>query len=514
MTTPGSEPRARRPRAAIAVAGGSAAAGEAIDATRVTLDATLLAQLDDICEVTTDPAACAEAGRDWWPQAMAWATRGQVPARAGAVARPSDPAAVARLLALCQRERVPVTPAAGRSGVNGGCVPVHGGVVIDLCGLSGVRGVDERSLVVDVGAGTFGDDLDATLRRDHGLTTGHWPQSVALSTVGGWLSCRGAGQASTRYGKIEDIVVGLDVALPDGTELRTGGAPRAAVGPDLTQLFVGAEGTLGIITGARLRVHPVPSVQARAAYRFAHFAAGLDAMRRILRRGATPAVLRLYDPVEADRSYRTGDAALLLVADEGDEGLVGATMAAVAAAVDEGASDAVRADEALVGQWFAHRNDVSALESLISKGYAVDTMEVSAPWSALPQVYSATLAALRAVPGTRSASAHQSHSYLDGGCLYFSFAARVAPEDRDPYYRAAWDAGQRAALAAGAALSHHHGVGLNRARFAPEALGAGLGVLAAIKAALDPAGICNPGKLGLDSPWGVVGYPKDTGPDA
>ena len=148
------------------------------------------------------------------------------------------------------------------------------------CGLAGIVDVDAVSLVADVRAGTFGDVLEDELRAAHHVTVGHWPQSVALSTVGGWLACRGAGQYSTRYGKIEDIVEGLDVVLADGTVVHTGGVPRAAAGPDLTQLFVGSEGTLGVITGARLRVHPTPPAERRAAYGFSSFADGLDACRR------------------------------------------------------------------------------------------------------------------------------------------------------------------------------------------------------------------------------------------
>jgi alkyldihydroxyacetonephosphate synthase len=133
-------------------------------------------------------------------------------------------------------------------------------------------------------------------------------------------------------------------------------------------------------------------------------------------------------------------------------------------------------------------------------------MEVVGRWRDLPAIYAATVGALRAVPGTIAATAHQSHSYTDGGCLYFTFAAQVAADDRDRYYRAAWDAGTRAVLAAGGALSHHHGVGLNRSRFVAEALGPAFGVLTAMKAALDPNGILNPGKLGLPSPFGATGY--------
>ncbi|HLT15901.1 MAG TPA: FAD-binding oxidoreductase [Acidimicrobiales bacterium] len=479
-----------------------AAATARLAAAAAPVPEALLERLRSVTTVTTDPAATAEASRDWWPQAMIWATEGQVAARAAAVVSPRSPDEVAEVLALCDEARVPVTAAGGRSGVCGASVPVHGGVVLDLCGLAGVRDVDATSLVVDVAAGTFGDHLEHELRRDHDVTLGHWPQSVSLSTVGGWLACRSAGQLSTRYGKIEDMVLGLDVVLADGRRVTTGGAPRAAVGPDLTQLFVGSEGTLGVITGARLRLHPAPRHQRRAAYGFASFEDGLAAMRRIVQRGATPAVLRLYDATEADRTYRTGDRALLLVLDEGDVGLVDATMEVVA----EVGADGHREDDAHVAHWLEHRNDVAALEALIGRGYVVDTMEVAGRWRDLPGIYGATIEALRGVEGTVAASAHQSHSYPDGGCLYFTFAGSVAAEDRDRYYRAVWDAGTAAVLRAGGALSHHHGVGLNRSRFVADALGPAFDVLVAAKAALDPNGILNPGKLGLPSPFGDAGY--------
>ena len=85
--------------------------------------------------------------------------------------------------------------------------------MLDLCGLTGIVDVDAESMILDVRAGTFGTPLEDELRAKHNVTVGHWPQSIDLSTVGGWLACRGAGQYSTRYGKIEDIVIGLDVAL-------------------------------------------------------------------------------------------------------------------------------------------------------------------------------------------------------------------------------------------------------------------------------------------------------------
>jgi alkyldihydroxyacetonephosphate synthase len=476
---------------------------EHLGGTRVPVDAALLAALQTTgAEVLVDAGATAEASRDWWPLAMIWAVDGETPARAAAVVRPADAGQVSAVLAACDAARVPVTPAAGRSGVCGASVPVHGGVVLDLTRMSGIVGIDRESMILDVLPGTFGTWLEDTLRKEHGVTVGHWPQSRDLSTVGGWLACRGAGQLSTRYGKIEDMVVGLDVALADGRRITTGGAPRAAVGPDLNQVSVGSEGTLGVITGARLRLHPAPETDRRAAYAFPSFGAALDACRRIVQRGARPAVLRLYDAVESDRSYHTGaDDHLLLVLDEGAPVIVEATLAVVA----EECRDAKLADVEFVEQWLGHRNDTSALQALIGRDYVVDTMEIATPWSRSNEIYEAATAALRDVPGTLVASAHQSHSYPDGACLYFTFAGQPARGERESYYRAAWDAGTRAVLAHGGALSHHHGVGLNRSRFVRDALGPAFDVLVAIKQALDPNGILNPGKLGLPDPWAPDG---------
>src|SRR5699024_4988680 len=147
--------------------------------------------------------------------------------------------------------------------------------------------------------------------------------------------------------------------------------------------------------------------------------------------------------------------------------------------------------------------------ALISKGYVVDTMEVSCPWSVMATVDERTREAIASVAGTAMVSAHQSHSYPSGGCLYFTFAGIVEGEDRERFHTAVWDAGTRAALDAGASLSHHHGVGIARARYVVDALGSGFDVFATLKAALDPHGIANPAKLGLPDPFGPLRWPDD-----
>jgi alkyldihydroxyacetonephosphate synthase len=463
------------------------------------VDPATIDRLRGVCaEIRVDEAARVEAARDWWPISTVWAIDGTAPSLPAVVARPADAGQVAALLRLANEAGVPVTPFAGMSGVCGGAVPLFGGISVDLTGLEGIIDVDDTSLTVDVRCGTFGDRFEEELGSAYDLTLGHWPQSIALSTVGGWVACRGAGQYSTRYGKIEDMVAGLEVALPDGRVIRTGGrAPRTATGPDLTQLFVGSEGTLGVITEARLRVHPRPTHTRRAAFGFDSFEDGLDACRRVLRRGATPGVLRLYDEAESDRNFQLNHVAALVVVDEGDHAIVDTSMSVV----NQECRHAQPLDASLAGRWFDHRNQIPPVEDLVRGGLIVDTVEVSGSWRALPSVYRNTIEALRAVEGTILASAHQSHAYTDGACLYFTFAGRPA-QAPERYYHRAFEAVMTATTAAGGAISHHHGVGLNRAPYLPAYLGPAFSVLQGLKDVLDPRGILNPGKLGLRSPFG------------
>ncbi len=479
-------------------------AAERLLGTRVDVADAVIERLRSVCAtVDTDAESCAEGARDWWPLGLLWARGGEVPRRPSVVARPDSVVEVAAILEVCFRERVPVTPFAGRSGVCGGSVPKLGGVSLDLAGLSGIVEVCDHDLTARVAAGMNGLRFETALRDEHYLSAGHWPQSIALASVGGWVACRGAGQYSTRYGKVEDMVVGLEVVRADGTVLRTGGrAPREAAGPDLSQLFVGSEGTLGVITEVQLRVHELPRAAGKLAYAFPTFLEGLEACRRILRRGATPAVLRLYDTHESQR-YDGDGRSVLLVLDEAEPGLLDATLKIVG----EECRVAEALDPVLVDAWLSHRNDVSQLGTALEHGYVVDTYEIAGRWSALPTIYEQVCSAARKVSGLQLISAHQSHAYPDGACLYFTFAG-VPDGDPDSFYLAASDAITKTTLAAGGALSHHHGIGLNRARHLEQSLGApAFASLTAIKQALDPAGILNPGGLGLPSALGVVSWP-------
>lgn len=486
-----------------------------ISATRYDLSPSDHQALEAVCEVERDRLALIEEGRDWWPLAMTWAVKGDYPAAASAICRPKSTQEVSAVLAICNQRQIPVTPAAGRSGVLGGSIPVHGGVQLDLTGLNQILSIDEMSGLVTAQSGIFGDVFEDALN-GRGLTVGHWPQSIALSTVGGWVACRGAGQMSNRYGKIEDIVESLEVVLPDGSVVEVGRGPRSAVGPSLLQLFVGSEGTLGVVTSATMRAHKLPPYKTKAAYTFASFTEALEATRRTTQLGAQSAVMRVYDQTEAMR-YEVGPFALVLILDEGEETLVQARMRVLDREFSASGGTRLENGPDLVDRWFEHRNDVAALETLISKGYVVDTMEVSGRWVDLSAIYENTTKAIGDLDNTLVASAHQSHSYHDGACLYFTFAAKFdlaglnpdeALEQKANYYARAWDAGVRASTEAGATLSHHHGVGLNRSQYLLQSLGRGADIWLSVKRALDPQGIMNPGKLGQGSKQSSPSWPR------
>ena len=162
------------------------------------LSAAIFKELQKICTTSVDAHSIAEHGRDWWPLAMHWALQGKTPRKAGAVCKPSTTEQVAALVAVCNAHDLPLTVAGGRSGVCGSAVPLYGGVVLDVTSLQGIVSVDEVSGIVEVLPGTFGPDFENELQSKHSLTVGHFPQSFDISTVGGWVACRGAGQYSTR----------------------------------------------------------------------------------------------------------------------------------------------------------------------------------------------------------------------------------------------------------------------------------------------------------------------------
>jgi len=447
--------------------------------------------------VRTDPETLAAHRCDSWVLSELEAVEGRAVGTPAAVVVARDVHDVSRALELCRARRTPVIPFGGGSGVCGGIVVPDGAVVISTAGMTGMVALDDCSLFASFRAGTNGLEAEQTVQ-GHGLTIGHWPQSIALSTVGGWVATRAAGQFSTGYGNIEDLVLDLEAVLPDGRVLRTRRTPRASAGPDLRQLLLGSEGTLGIVTEVTFSLRPLPAASRGQAFHFEDFESGLEPIRSLVRAGWRPPVVRLYDGTESARHFEDEcpkGRAMLILLHEGPEALVEAEAGAVAALCRS--AGGARADSAVVDHWLETRNQVPGFRGFLEKGIILDTVEIGCTWDRAAALYRRAVASLSEVPDLRVASAHSSHSYRSGTSLYITFAARPAERARmASTYRECWRRIMQAALAEGAGIAHHHGIGRVRRDYLADEVGAtGIEVLRALKRSLDPDGLLNPGVL-------------------
>ena len=237
--------------------------------------------VDALCErlgadkVLTTDAALDERRFDYWVLSHLRDWRGEALERPGVIARPESVAEVQDIVRLACETGTPLVPFGLGSGVCGGIRPDPSVILVDLGGMNRVREIDETNLLACFDAGTNGLVAEEAVAA-RGLTIGHWPQSIAISSVGGWVSTRAAGQFSTAYGNIEDIVYSIEAVLPNGDLVELGKAPRAAAGPDLRHILLGAEGTLGIVTGVTLALRRQPEERAYSAYYTPSLAAGFE----------------------------------------------------------------------------------------------------------------------------------------------------------------------------------------------------------------------------------------------
>ncbi|HEX2058176.1 MAG TPA: FAD-binding oxidoreductase [Actinomycetota bacterium] len=462
---------------------------------------TAARQLADLLEpgvVSTNSADLDAHASDWAPGALLERRRGRAPAPPSCVVRPRSTEEVGTVLSWAHETSTPIVPWGGGSGVLAG-VASGGNVVVDLSALDELGEVDAKSRLVRAGAGVTGPALAEHLAAT-GYLLGHEPQSVAISTVGGWIATRACGQLSARYGGIESVLAGFTAVLPGGRTVRSKTVPRRAAGPDVASLMIGSEGTLGIVTEAELRVSPVPTERADLCLRFGHMADGVAACRALAQSDLRPTLVRLYDTEDAAIFLRhhpdEPQGPLLLVSFDGR----GAEWRANDAA---GLCGGTRGTDALVAHWWEHRNDavdefrrLMAGEGLLGPHAVVDTMEVAGTWTVLRGLYHSMKGELGAVADI--AGCHLSHVYADGACLYFTLASACEDDDEaaaklDTW----WETGMRACLDAGGSISHHHGIGRVKARWLEEELGGWLEVLRAVKRTIDPHNVMNPGALGL-----------------
>ncbi len=436
----------------------------------------------------------------YWPALYA-ADAGAPIARPDVVVRPRSEEDVTAVLRLADAHGVPVVPWGGGSGTQGGALAIEGGIVIDMTSLDAIVEIDEVSLTVTAQAGVNGKRLEAELNA-RGLMLPHYPASVEWATVGGYIAARGSGVLSTRYGKIEDLLLSLRVATPADGLIETVGVPRHAVGPELTQLFVGSEGTLGVITRATLQLVPLPETRRFAAVAFPSVDAGIHAIRRALQAGHRPSVVRMYDDVATRSTFApvVGEdlrGIYTVLAFEGEEEAAELEERRTLAIAAEAGAELL--DPALGQRWWDRRYDFYHPPHQPELPAIWGTLDVVARYDRIGAVYDALVTAVRepyAYTGLELRM-HFSHWYLWGTMIYGRFVVPDGGPDALALHDRIWADGMTAALAAGGVMNDHHGVGIKLGPYMRRQHGAALDGIKRIKAALDPNDVMNPGKLGL-----------------
>jgi alkyldihydroxyacetonephosphate synthase len=434
-----------------------------------------------------------------------------------AVLAPGEGGGVAAVLAACAGAGVAVVPYGGGSSVVGGLDALRGDhdavVSLDLGGLRSVS-FDRTSLTARLGAGLRGPDAERRLGELR-VTLGHFPQSFEQATIGGFAATRSVGQASSGYGRFDELVTGIELTSPAGV-MRTLEIPHTAAGPSLRELVLGSEGTLGAITEVSCRVRPQPELRRYEGWMAADWTSGTDILRELAQRHEMPDVLRLSDEEETRVSLELS----------GAEGLQKRALDAYLAVRRrrggclvicgwEGEPEAVRRRRSLAVRqlrgggaaplgsspgrsWERSRYDGPYLrDELLGMGVFVETLETAHTWSRLAELYQAVSGALKDSLGSASiVMCHLSHAYADGASLYFTFFARARPGEEIEQWRRAKTAACEAIVSCEGTITHHHAVGRDHAPYMPAEVGElGIEALRAVKERLDPAGIMNPGKL-------------------
>ena len=470
------------------------------------------ASLAPICRTDTYERAFHSCGRAYRDVVRAF--RGRFDHPPDAVAHPADERELERVLEWCGEAGAAAIPFGGGTSVVGGVEPrigsAHAGAVtIDMRRMGSVLEVDPVSLAARIQAGATGPRLEAGLR-DHGLTLRHFPQSFELSTLGGWIATRAGGHFATLETHIDDLVESVRAITPIGTwESRR--LPASGAGPSPDRMLLGSEGILGVITEAWVRVRERPRFRASAAVTFDSFRQGAAAVRALAQSGLHPAGCRLLDPGEAalTGAAQGGRALLVLGFESADHPLRAWIDRAVELCRDHGGElpeeprvddrdgpDGGRGDAA--GSWREAFLRMPYLrDAMIAGGILAETFESAVTWDRLDSfvdgVRERTVAALG---GAGVVNCRLTHVYPDGAAPYFTV---LAPARRGGEVEQ-WDevkaAASEAIAAAGGTITHHHAVGRDHRPWydgqRPDPFAA---ALRAAKAALDPAGLLNPGVL-------------------
>jgi len=455
----------------------------------------------------------------------------QIPNPPDAVIYPGDEDEVVKLLELAEAEKIAVVPFCGGSSVVGGVEPLDkeglsASMSVDLRRMDKLVSVDAESRVATFEAGVWGPQLDEELA-SRSLYLGHQPESFLFSGLGGWIASRGAGRQSTSYGKIEDMVEGVRMVTPRGV-IDSLAVPATAAGPNLRQVISGSEGTLGIITKATMKVHPLPEVYDYRGLLFKEFEGGVQAVREMLQKRLFPECIRISDTEESNLAsfirkpssnpvkegamqaafkamgalgYSFQKGAFAILGCEGKKVDVSGRMKQMQSICRK--NGALPLGHLAGDEWYKGRYDNPYFRDLLMNwGVMIDTLETATNWDNIMTLYrnvkKAISQALDDYGSPSIVTCHLSHSYVQGSSLYFIFLGRNAPGKEIEQWEHLKQMAGDAILASGGTITHHHGVGYEHAPWFEREIGSDAHkALKALKASCDPAGIMNPGKLGL-----------------
>ncbi|MFQ5929263.1 MAG: FAD-binding oxidoreductase [Acidobacteriota bacterium] len=438
----------------------------------------------------------------WMPQM--WLDRGMQPTAADFVVHPGSAEEISAILKIANSYRIPVVPWGGGSGTQGGAIPTYGGILLDLKRLNKIIEINEDSLYVIAQAGVNGSQLEWALNEQN-LTLPHYPASANCATLGGYLAPRGSGTISTKYGKAEDLVMSMEVVLPDSTIIRTPPVPNHASGPDFMRLFLGSEGTLGVITEVTMQIERLPEVRLLRAMLFKDITTGLEAGRRMMVQRLNPLVIRMYDPsstgslVKEVLGYELQGAYMIIGFDGWEEIALAQEKRALAICRELGAQDLGReAGE----RWWNHRYDFYYPPWGLHLPYMYGTVETISVFDKIEKLYHAKKEVLEKTfeDWDLSYIGHFSHWFPWGASLYDRFIVKDPPQDPHEalkLHNRIWAVAVRTSLKNGGMLNEHHGIGLKLSRFMRAQYGPAWQLLETIKHAIDPHGIMNPGKVGF-----------------
>ncbi len=438
----------------------------------------------------------------WMPQM--WLDRGQKLMPPDYIVQPGSVEEITAIMEIANKYRIPVIPFGGGSGTQGGALPVYGGIIVDLKRLDKILEIDEKSLTVRAEAGIILSQLEWAVN-EKGLMLPHYPASANCATLGGCLAPRGTGTTSTKYGKAEDMVLNMEVVLPTGEIIHTPPVPQHASGPDFFRLFLGAEGTFGIITKATMQLDYLPETRYLRALLFDDLGNALEAGRQIMTKRFDPFVIRLYDPTETLSRIKKIlgyelEGAYMVLGFDGDPDL--AALQERKALEICTALDARDLGREPGERWWEHRYDFYYPPQSLKLPWMYGTTETITTYDKIENLYWAEKKAVEEGFAEWDARfiGHFSHWFHWGVMLYCRFIIENPPEDPEEALRLhnrVWNTAMTAVLENGGMINEHHGVGLKLARYMRRQYGDAWPFMLRLKKTIDPNGIMNPGKVGF-----------------